>query len=140
VGATIRYTIDGSEPSSTEGVLYTGPITLDATTTIKAIAYMDGMSDSSIITAGYTIQEPGAAPVRVASFGPNGTHWPTVVPTPFIYDPNVEHIIEVECSWTAIKNALAAVTPEQAAEGVLILVQPGSLTGNGSGSTARTVL
>ena len=37
-GATIRYTIDGSTPSATNGVVYVSPFTIDETTTVKAIA------------------------------------------------------------------------------------------------------
>jgi hypothetical protein len=54
-GASIRYTTDGSTPSETAGTLYNGPITVSTTTTINAIAYVSGMTDSSIASAGYTI-------------------------------------------------------------------------------------
>ena len=54
-GASIRYTIDGSTPSESVGFLYSGPVTLSATTTIKAIAYETGMLDSSVTSAAYTI-------------------------------------------------------------------------------------
>jgi predicted histone-like DNA-binding protein len=40
-GAEVRYTTDGSEPSA-ESTLYSEAITLNATTTIKAIAILDG--------------------------------------------------------------------------------------------------
>ena len=40
-GAEVRYTTDGSEPSA-ESTLYSNAITLSATTTIKAIAILDG--------------------------------------------------------------------------------------------------
>ena len=40
-GAEVRYTTDGSEPSA-ESSLYSEAITLSATTTIKAIAILDG--------------------------------------------------------------------------------------------------
>ena len=40
-GAEVRYTTDGSEPSA-ESSLYSEAITLNATTTIKAIAILDG--------------------------------------------------------------------------------------------------
>ena len=40
-GAEVRYTTDGSEPSA-ESTLYSEAITLSATTTIKAIAILDG--------------------------------------------------------------------------------------------------
>ena len=40
-GAEVRYTTDGSDPSA-ESTLYSEAITLNATTTIKAIAILDG--------------------------------------------------------------------------------------------------
>jgi hypothetical protein len=53
-GASINYTTDGSTPSETAGVLYSGPITVSSTTTIKAIAYASGMADSAVISATFT--------------------------------------------------------------------------------------
>lgn len=54
-GATIKYTIDGSNPSPTHGTTYLSPITIKTTTTIKAIAYKSGLDNSDIATAKYTI-------------------------------------------------------------------------------------
>lgn len=54
-GASIRYTTDGSTPSETAGTLYSGPITIATTTTLKAIAYKSGLTDSSVTSATYTI-------------------------------------------------------------------------------------
>jgi hypothetical protein len=81
-----------------------------------------------------------STPTRVASFGPNGTHWPELLPTPFLYDLSVPHIIDVDCTWTAIRNAIAAVTPEMANAGVLIRVAPGDLPGNGSGASSTPAI
>lgn len=53
-GATIRYTTDGTEPTTSTGTVYTGPIGLTATTTIKAIAYANGLDASSVASATYT--------------------------------------------------------------------------------------
>ena len=53
-GATIYYTTDGTTPSSSS-TEYTAQITISATTTIKAIAIKDGMNDSSVISATYTV-------------------------------------------------------------------------------------
>ena len=61
-GAAIRYTTDGSTPSATVGTLYSGAITVNSTTTIRAIAYEAGMNDSSIGSATYTILQTVAAP------------------------------------------------------------------------------
>jgi hypothetical protein len=54
-GASIRYTTDGSTPSETAGTLYSSPITVGSSTTINAIAYESGMTDSSVASAIYTI-------------------------------------------------------------------------------------
>ncbi|MGA2975823.1 MAG: chitobiase/beta-hexosaminidase C-terminal domain-containing protein [Spirochaetia bacterium] len=54
-GASIRYTTDGTDPSSTAGTLYSTPVSVAVTTTIKAIAYMTGMADSAVASAAYTI-------------------------------------------------------------------------------------
>ncbi|MBE6315744.1 MAG: hypothetical protein E7078_03750 [Bacteroidales bacterium] len=51
-GATIYYTLDGTEPSATS-TAYTAPIHLTATTTIKAIAVL-GEDASSVVEATYT--------------------------------------------------------------------------------------
>ncbi len=68
--ASIRYTTDGSTPSETAGTLYTWPLTVDATTTIKAIAYEAGMTNSAVTTATYTISTPtitGVSPTTGAA-------------------------------------------------------------------------
>ena len=55
-GASINYTTDGSTPSDTAGTLYTGPITISGTTTVKAVAYASGLTNSTVRTATYTIR------------------------------------------------------------------------------------
>ena len=55
-GASIRYTTDGSTPSSTVGTLYNGPVSVSTNLTLKAIAYEAGMTDSAVASANYTIQ------------------------------------------------------------------------------------
>jgi len=59
-GATIRYTNDGSTPTSSTGTVYSSAISVSATTTLKAIAYKSGLTDSAVVTAAYTITPPGA--------------------------------------------------------------------------------
>lgn len=56
-GASIYYTTDGSTPT-TSSTLYTGAISVDTTTTIKALASGGGFTDSSVSSATYTIVVP----------------------------------------------------------------------------------
>jgi hypothetical protein len=73
-GASIRYTLDGTTtPSATVGILYTGPLTVNATATIKAIAFAAGVASSTVSTAVYTINIPAAGDYeRVAVGGGSG--------------------------------------------------------------------
>ena len=60
-GATIYYTTDGTTPTyevtGINGTQYTSPIAISETTTLKAIGVKQGMSNSSVATATYTIQQ-----------------------------------------------------------------------------------
>ena len=56
-GATIRYTLDGSTPTA-NSTLYSSPITISQTTTVKAIGIKSGMLNSYVGTAEYTIVTP----------------------------------------------------------------------------------
>ncbi|MCH2062321.1 MAG: lamin tail domain-containing protein [Roseibacillus sp.] len=53
VGASIYYTLDGSEPSPDNGTLYTGPLTIDKTETIRAAAFKNGQVPTNIDTHTY---------------------------------------------------------------------------------------
>jgi len=57
--AKIYYTIDGAQPT-TNSTLYSAPINISATTTLKAIAAKEGMDNSSIQSAVYTLQSNGS--------------------------------------------------------------------------------
>jgi len=61
-GATIRYTVDGTEPSATS-TLYNNPIPVSVNTTIKAKAFATGMDPSYTATASYLF------PVMIENIG-----------------------------------------------------------------------
>ena len=62
-GASIRYTTDGSVPTASSS-LYTGPISITADTTLKAIAIKSGMTDSLVSSYSYTIALAQTAAVQ----------------------------------------------------------------------------
>ncbi len=62
-GATIRYTTDGSTPTATTGTVYSSPVAVGSTTTLKAIAYKAGNTNSAVSSATYTITLPNIKPV-----------------------------------------------------------------------------
>jgi hypothetical protein len=72
-GATIYYTTDGSTPSDTNGLTYTAPIAVSATTTVKAIAYATGYTPSSVTTEAYMlpVSIPDIATLRAQPTGSN---------------------------------------------------------------------
>ena len=55
-GATIYYTTDGNDPTTSSAV-YSSPIAVSQTITIKAMGAKSGMNNSSVATATYTIEE-----------------------------------------------------------------------------------
>lgn len=59
-GLAIRYTSDGSDPTATHGSLYTSPLTLTKTTTIRAATVTDGTT-GPVYAATYYKSDLGAA-------------------------------------------------------------------------------
>lgn len=58
----IRYTLDGSEPTA-DSELYSGPLTLEHTTVIRAASFEPGKLRSGVLTASYVINENHTLPV-----------------------------------------------------------------------------
>ncbi|CAN5270314.1 hypothetical protein BH23VER1_BH23VER1_10690 [soil metagenome] len=91
--AAIRYTLDGSPPTPTSGIVYTGPIAIDTTTTLRAIAFRDGWLPTNVDSHTYIFVDD----VAVQPADPPG--WPTdwsfssdagaVVPSDYEMDPRV---------------------------------------------------
>lgn len=50
LGARIRYTVDGSAPTVSTGRIYSGPISIETTTCLRAAAFGDGQMPSWVAT------------------------------------------------------------------------------------------
>jgi len=89
--AIIRYTTDGSSPTSSS-TPYSNPITVSSTTTIRAKAFKDGMSESTTASATYTINAPPPTPTPtptptaepIPTPSPTASPTPTPTPTPMV--------------------------------------------------------
>ncbi|MHB9134697.1 MAG: chitobiase/beta-hexosaminidase C-terminal domain-containing protein, partial [Armatimonadota bacterium] len=82
-GATIRYTTDGSEPTSTSAV-YSTPLTLTSTTTLKAKAFLTSFADSQVGSGLFTLS---SATVIPAGWARSGQH---PMPESMVNFPNVQ--------------------------------------------------
>jgi hypothetical protein len=98
-GATIRYTTDGSTPDASHGTIYSGPLTLSATTTLRAIASKDGMNDSPVASASYVINLPRAEA-------------PVFSPTPGTYDAAQSVSITSATAGATIRYTTDGSTPD----------------------------
>lgn len=78
-GATIKYTLDGSAPSVSSGLTYTGPIPITTTTVLRAMAYKPGWISTNIDTQTYIFlndvirQSNTPAGYPTTWISPNGT-------------------------------------------------------------------
>lgn len=52
-GVRIRYTTDGSEPTTRRGLVYTSPVAINKTMTVRAIAYKPDSLPSRVVTHSY---------------------------------------------------------------------------------------
>ena len=76
-GSEIRYTLDGSEPTESSR-LYTGPFTIDDTTTVKAKAFKEDWFESETATATFTREW---CTVDVPIIAPSGAEFENVSQT-----------------------------------------------------------
>ncbi len=61
-GVFIRYTLDGSTPTETNGTIYSGPVSVSPPVTLMAIAYNGVDVDSPVTSGTYTLSKQGPPP------------------------------------------------------------------------------
>jgi hypothetical protein len=97
-GARIFYTRDGTDPLSGGGIEYSGPFEISSSATLKASAVKEGMENSGVATARYTIiSDPSKK-----------------IPEPFIRpQPGIYFSESVEITfWTAVAGAAVIYTQD----------------------------
>ena len=90
-GATIRYTTDGSEPTSTHGTVYEDPVAIYTTTCVRAAAFKEDFEPTNIDTQTYIFLEDVLTQTRPDGY-PTATEDPKyqldyAVDPDVVYDP-----------------------------------------------------
>ena len=92
-GANLYYTTNGSEPTESNGTLYTGPVTVIGTTTLRAVAIKDDFFPSTSVTNTYLfasdiINQPALPAGFPSDWGTHNNH--TAGNTPFLAQADYE--------------------------------------------------
>jgi hypothetical protein len=108
-GATIKYTVNGSWPSATNGLVYSGPIPITNTTVLRVVALKDGLVSSDVDTATYIFVNDVVTQSRLGQAP--GPGWPTVNSTAGqIYDYGMDPDIVTNAVWGAtIRDDLKSI-------------------------------
>ncbi|HAW71767.1 MAG TPA: hypothetical protein DHD79_08780 [Firmicutes bacterium] len=117
---TIRYTLDGSAPTATHGTLYNGPVAIDQTLTLKAVAYSENVASSDVLIRDYVLlvskkapmptPRKGLAAVAVGGkvYAIGGMNHTGILDTVEAYDPST-NTWETKASMPTARTYLAAV-------------------------------
>jgi hypothetical protein len=97
--ATIRYTLDGSRPTETNGLIYSQPMAVAKTTFLRAAAFKPGFRSSAVATHSYIflediLSQPPNPPGFPETWGVYRETYKTavegqVVPTDYEMDPEI---------------------------------------------------
>ena len=103
-GSTIRYTLDGSEPSETSGLIYTSPITISSTTTVRAMAFKANFISTNIDTQTYIFPAQVATQSQARPAG-----WPNTDPNGQVLRFGMNPGVVNNAGAAAIEQALRAI-------------------------------
>lgn len=120
--AQIRYTTNGSEPTSTTGTVYSGPINISSTTTIRAAAFKAGFFETNVDTHTYFFLED----VRTQfanGVAPSG--WPSGSVNGQVFNYGMDPDITNRYTAQEMKDALSAIPS------ISISTDQADLTGSG---------
>ncbi|MFO1003367.1 MAG: chitobiase/beta-hexosaminidase C-terminal domain-containing protein, partial [Planctomycetaceae bacterium] len=113
--AEIRYTTDGSAPSETNGLIYTGPISISGTTTLRSQAFQTGFISLPSITRSYlflddVIRQSPSDDVAGGDpdFGEAPANWPSSWGNNVV-DYGIDQTIIQQEGATRVKDALKAI-------------------------------
>ena len=94
--AEIRYTLDQSTPSATHGSVYSDPIHVSLSTTLKAVGCRTGWADSDVAVASYVISKPAGQLDAPVFFPEPGTYGATLSVTlsTSVYNASIRYTLD----------------------------------------------
>jgi hypothetical protein len=108
-GAAIRYTTDSSEPTETRGSLYTGPITIDRTSVVRAAAFKPALRPSSSSARTYIfLEDVVRQPAYPPGFPPTWGSFPNGDPVVADYEMDPE-VVNSPADGALLRDALKAI-------------------------------
>ena len=133
--AFLRYTTNGSTPTSSAGTLYSGPVAIGSTTTLKAMAFKTGMDDSPVTSGTYTINIVPLYTLTVTN-GTGGGSYAALTTVPV--SANTPPPDQVFAGWTGDTAILAGQDPSKASTTATMPQRTASLTATYSASGGST--
>jgi alpha-tubulin suppressor-like RCC1 family protein len=97
-GVLVRYTIDGSDPTSSS-LVYQCPIRIAATTTVKARAYREAFTPSAVGSAVYALDAAGAVDT------------PVIIPAGGRFAAGLTFAVTVQASGATVRYTTSGVDP-----------------------------
>lgn len=114
-----------------------GPFTVQITATNPFGSNAVTFSGSVAASSTPVNTTPGGSAGVTTAYGANGTHWPSRTARP---SSTFDSTVEVNCDWTSISQAIQTAQARFPGGNCQVLVRPGTLGGNGAGSTSTPVL
>lgn len=96
---TLRYTTDGRIPTE-EDPVYTDPLTLTSTTTLRVASFVEGKLKSDVLTANYVINEGHSLPVLCLTADPEA-----LLGQGGIYHQNLPYDEEILCNLSLFEGS-----------------------------------
>ncbi len=111
-GAEIRFTTDGSEPTETSGTVYSAPISITTTTTLRAAAFKSGLLATNVDTHTYlylddVIRQPANPSGAPSSWGNRSADYamdPDVVDDPAYRDEIIDGLKSIRTLSIVVPN------------------------------------
>ena len=109
-GATVYYTIDGSEPSAANGRVYKGPFNIYDSVTVKAIAVKNDWKDSAVASVAFTKNNGLSVAINMYDYLPDN-------------DVNAPWTVDTEVSHDGVKSARSGAIGENGVTSMKVTVR-----------------